>query len=370
MNYPDYRSYSVDDLTRDERFRRWVIDRNPQSETFWSEWLADNPDCTDKVQLARAFLQALEEKNTALPPDELDRIFTGILASGQPRVVPLWRRSAFRVAASLVLLLGLGYGVFRLASSLGTGLDVAQDGAGWQEVSPALLQDYTEVVNQEARPKTVRLQDSSSVVLYSNARLRYPNRFDPARREVYLSGRAFFSITKNPKKPFWVYTDDISTQVLGTSFYVTAGAGDAKVEVRTGRVSVYRRQDMQKTTPGTLKNKSDGVVLTPNQQVVFSKTEQRLLKSVVDQPVALKTVAKNEYLFDETPMAEVFDRLEKTYGLTVIYDATTLSNCYLTANLAGESLFEKLNLICKITRSSYEMVDGQIVIYSNGCENK
>lgn len=370
MKQPDYRNYSVEDLTRDDTFRRWVLNRNDQSERFWSDWMAANPDCTDKVQLARAFLQALEEKDTRLPADELDAIFDGIMEASRPQTVRFWQHTVFRVAASLVVLLGVGYLLVRYSGKLENDRQTARVDDTLREISPVLVDDYTEEKNESTVSRTIVLHDSSTVVLSPNATLRYPKRFDGNRREVYLSGRAFFSITKNAKMPFWVYTDQVSTQVLGTSFLVTANAGHAKVEVRTGRVSVYMRKDVKKTTQGTLKNEFDGVVLLPNQQAVFSNTEQRLLKSVVEKPVALRLPQKSDYLFDEAPIAQVFSLLEKTYGLTVIYDTATMKDCFLTANLAGESLFEKLDLICKITRSSYEMVDGQIVIHSKGCENK
>ncbi|GAB3262695.1 FecR family protein [Larkinella harenae] len=370
MKQPDYRNYSVEDLTRDDLFRRWVLNRNYQSERFWSDWLTENPDCTDKVQLARAFLQALEEKDTRLPVDELDAIFDGILEASRPSVIPFWQRTVFRVAASLLLLLSVGYLLFRNFGMLESARQTARVDESLREISAGLVENYTEEHNESTVFRTVVLQDSSTVVLYPKATLRYPKQFDATRREVYLSGQAFFSVTKNAKMPFWVYTDQISTQVLGTSFLVTAHAGNAKVEVRTGRVSVYMRKDVKKAAQGALKNEFDGVVLQPNQQAVFSNTEQRLLKSVVEQPIALRAPQKSDYVFDEAPIAQVFSLLEDTYGLTVLYDAATMKDCFLTANLGGESLFEKLDLICKITRSSYEMVDGQIVIHSKGCENK
>ncbi|GAB3902549.1 FecR family protein [Larkinella knui] len=369
MRHPDYRNYSVDDLTRDEYFRQWVIDRDSQSGAFWSEWLAENPDCTDKVQVARAFLQALEEKNTALQPAELDQIFNDILHSSQRQEIPFWRTTVFRIAAALLLFIGLGYVSYSFLTKSRAGQPVGSRMASLDDLSPALTSDYTETVNESAEPRTFLLHDSSTVVLYPNGRLRYPNHFAATKREVYLSGRAFFSVKKNPKMPFWVYTDQISTQVLGTSFLITTGETDAKVEVRSGRVSVYMRKDVVKEET-TRNNELVGMVLTPNQQVVFSTTEKRLVKSVVEQPITLHPVRQDAYVFEETPVTDVFSLLEKTYGLTFIYDASNLKECYLTANLAGESLFEKLNLICKITRSSYEMVDGQIVIHSKGCENK
>ncbi|GAB4033770.1 FecR family protein [Spirosoma jeollabukense] len=359
---PDYQNYSVEEFTRDEQFRQWVIHRNPQSEAFWSHWVATHPEASGKVQLARAFLYALEEKNTALPDDELTHIANAIIQQDKTSVRPLWSTLAFRVAASVILVLGIGYWFFFDKSE-------PVDVAGLEGISPVLISNYTELKNDKADSQRIVLQDGSSVTLYPNSTLRYPKQFVDNRREVYLRGKAFFEVTKNPTKPFWIHADRISTQVLGTSFLVTTEGKNASVEVRSGRVSVYTRKDIRQARQSQ-KNESVGVVLTANQQVAFIEKEDRLVKSVVTQPIVLQKVAVNEYVFDDVPMEKVFRQLETTYGLPVLYDPVTIKNCFITANLTGESLFEKLNLICRISRATYEIVDGQIVIHSLGCDNK
>ena len=82
------------------------------------------------------------------------------------------------------------------------------------------------------------------------------------------------------------------------------------------------------------------------------------------------TLAVTCLLFDEVPLENVFKQLEKTYGLPVLYDPATVKTCFITADLSGESLFDKLNLVCRISQSNYELVDGQIIIHSQGCATK
>lgn len=356
---PDYHKYEVEDFAKDERFRRWVIQRDSESEAFWMNYLSEHPELAGKVQLARAFLYALEEKNTALSEIELTAISDEIL---QPNVVqPMWTRPIFKIAASLFLVLGLGYLYwFNRADS--------SELAALSEISPVLVTDFEEIENKESKPKRITLYDGSTVTLYKNSKLRYPKQFQPDQRAVYLTGRAFFDITQNPKQPFWVHTDRISTQVFGTSFMVTTVGENAKVEVRSGRVSVYTRKDIS-AARRSQQRESMGVVLTANQQASFVQKEERLVKSVVPQPVVLQKIENRAYEFDEAPIGEVFDQLERTYGLPVIYDAETVRNCFITANLTDESLFNKLNLITRISHSSYEIVDGQIIIHSKGCDN-
>ncbi|MVM30148.1 DUF4974 domain-containing protein [Spirosoma sp. HMF4905] len=359
---PNYQKYSVEDFTQDEQFRQWVIQRDPESEAFWTEWLDSHPEASGKVQLARAFLYALEEKNTALSTDELTSITDDIIRQNKQVVRPLWSTPMVRVAASILVILGLGY-LFLVHQPASSRLDKLA------EISPVLAVNYNEIENTKPEPQDVTLQDGSVVTLYTHSKLRYPKQFTPKLREVYLTGEAFFKITKNPKKPFWVHADQISTQVLGTSFLVKAEGNNAKVEVRSGRVSVYTRKDIR-AARRLQQKESVGVVLTANQQVAFIEKEDRLVKSVVEQPIVLQKIERHEYEFEEVPIDKVFKQLEKTYGLTVIYDPVTVKNCFITASFSDESLFERLNLICRISRATYEIVDGQIIIHSVGCDNK
>lgn len=371
----DYRAFTIDDLARDDWFRDWIIRRDPAAERFWLAWLAEYPDKADKVQVARALLLALEQDDTALSATTLADITDEVAQSKTGRVVPLWRttafrRPAFRVAASVLVVLGMGYCAYRLVNQPDRQVQVRLQERLPRQISPVLVDDAVTRSNTTAIVQSIRLEDGSIIELYPNSSLQYPTHFSATNRKVYLRGRAFFNIARNPKKPFWVYTNTLSTQVLGTRFMVTAfaDAPSAKVEVTSGRVSVYRLGDVEKARRDRLAERV-GVILTANQQVAYAQTDERLVKTVVARPAEVQPVRANAFVFDETPIAGVFALLEKTYGLPVHYDAATMNRCYLTANLTDESLFDKLALICKITRSTYEIVDGQIVIHSNGCDS-
>lgn len=359
-----YRNYRFEDFARDERFREWVLDNNPESTRFWNEWMVQNPDCAEQVRLAKAFLVALEGKGPSLESDELDFITQRIIAAPADRAIVFWKNNAFRLAASILLVMGVGFGMCTYFNGVASPLALSNE-----SFTLPLSDHYLQSTNQTALPHQIPLEDGSTVTLYPKSSIRYPKPFSASRREVYLNGKAFFDIAKNPQKPFWVYTYHISTQVLGTSFMVNSFVNDkqATVEVKTGKVSVYTRKDLEKAKESR-QNAIAGVVLTPNLQVVFSKTEERLLKSIVDAPKVVAEAPKQDFIFEEAPVSHVFGFLEKIYGLSVIYDAKTMEACYLTANLSDESLFDKLDLICKITHSSYEIIDGQIIIHSRGCK--
>jgi ferric-dicitrate binding protein FerR (iron transport regulator) len=357
----DYRKYNFEDFALDEQFRKWVLDQDAQSALFWQKWIAENPDCEGRINLAKAFLYALEEKNTSLPSGELDQITEHI--AHQPDVVrPFWQAPIWRVAASILVLMGLAWTIWTYTQS--PAKSSMADAANFLQG-----QDCIEKENSKSLPIRFNLEDGSEVTLYPHSTLCYPKSFTDQKREVYLSGQAFFHVAHIPSRPFWVYTNKISAQALGTSFMVKSfpNVKEAKVEVKTGKVSVYTRHDLL-YAQSTKQTAHIGIILTPNQEVAYAQSEQRLVKALVAQPEALMPVAPQEFKFDEAPINDVFGLLERIYGVTMIYDSKVMSGCYLTTDLTNESLYEKLDLISKITHSHYEIVDAQIIIHSKGCQ--
>lgn len=263
-----------------------------------------------------------------------------------------WRAPALRWAAAAVLV------------PAAVGLALLTPG-GWTRPSTPAAPTWTLRSNATAQPQAFTLQDGSAVTLYPGSSLKYRPGLAGPRREVYLVGQAFFKVYKNPARPFLVYTNEVLTTVLGTSFMVKAFAGrSATVAVREGRVSVQARAGAQlAATP--LRPAPAGVVLLPNQEVVYSPAEKQLRRHLVAEPVEL---VPHLFEFKKRPVAEVLTALRDAYGVDIVYDQAQLAHCTVTITFYDESLFDKLDLLCKALGASYQKVDdAQIRFISSGC---
>lgn len=356
----EHADYTIQDLLRQESFREWVLNNDSEGEVFWTNWMAAKPENARKVYVAKAILLNLQETPVAISDEEIDDFVADTVAENRLKTIFFWHSPALRIAASILLVLGIGGFLYQQIALKPAQSPVANG-------HPATGK-YIENTNDTDKPVRILLAENSVITLYPNSSIKYPNPFEPTKRVVFLNGKAFFEISRNPKKPFWVHSDKLSTQVLGTSFMVNSFAknADASVQVRSGKVSVYLHKDLNSIKQLGNSNLA-GVVLTPNQQATIAGTDERLVKSIVSEPEPVTAPANESFIFEETPLKEVLRTLSDAYGISFTYDEKTLQNCYLTANLTEESLFEKLDLICRITHSRYEMVDAQIVIHSEGC---
>ncbi|GAB3637310.1 hypothetical protein GCM10027422_29000 [Hymenobacter arcticus] len=263
-----------------------------------------------------------------------------------PAWVPL------RWAAAALLVLSLGVGLL------------------WRGQQRASRPTLTWVTRQNPAGPTqqLTLPDGSQVWLRPGGTLRYQTAFGGPRREVYLTGEAFFDVRHDAAKPFQVYTNSLVTTVLGTAFWVRAPAGqpEALVRVQRGKVRVSARTATAPTFTNAEANPTS-VVLLPNQQAVCSARPGRarqLRKTLADQPVALRP---SQQLFTNEPVGQVLAALSQEYGIAIAYDPAVLRNCTVNLAFTHETLYQRLDLLCQALDASYERTDEQILFRSTGC---
>jgi len=365
----EYRNLLPEELAANQSFRRWTLFDDQHESIFWTEWLELNPDRIDLVEKAQQLIHFTETAFNNISDEEIAnevyRLSHSIGENNGKKSSKIFsfRPQWFQVAASVIFLLSLGWWFNKQ--------NVKDKPAGvYQEILSQISEPLIVKENTTDKPKFVLLTDGSTVLLQPKSRITFPATFVGNKREVFLSGEAFFEVAKDPQKPFYVYASTLATKVLGTSFKVSAfeNEGSVKVVVKTGRVSVFPMTQEAVARQRADDYKLDGMVLTPNQQIVFAPKELRLTRSLIADPRVLELpIQSQSFIFKNTPIKEVFETLEKSYGVKIIYDNELMKNCFLTASLSDEPLFEKINLICKTIGAEYEQMDASIIVTSKGC---
>lgn len=227
--------------------------------------------------------------------------------------------------------------------------------------------------NNTGQPLKFRLEDSSMITLKPGSRLSYPAHFLQDKREVYLEGEAFFEVSKNPRRPFYVYNENLVTHVLGTSFTVKTNKlrKEIEVAVRTGRVEVY-----EKPNEGRNNGTGNGVILTPNQKVIYALESRKFESAVIDIPLPIIPdtahvkgipMQKSDFIYDATPLSDILTSLRIVYGIDIETENDNINSCLFTGDISNQNLFEKLDILCQTLNTSYETKGTRILIRGKGC---
>ncbi|MGV3559532.1 FecR family protein [Larkinella arboricola] len=302
-----------------------------------------------------------EPLNTVEQKETRKRLWKQLNASALAKKYRIgWRQLA--LAAVVVLVSGLGYFFYRSATIPSSTPTVVRSSSE-PATKPFEPSGYVVTKNTSSSPLDVTLEDGTVISLKRNSILSYPRHFDAKTRKVMLEGGAFFSVKRDATRPFLVYTGELVTQVLGTSFTIESyrNAKTIEVQVVSGRVSVYENQRQSHQN-------RNGMILNPNQKITFDKTAKKLVAGLVAAPLIIEQPReKSELVFEEMPLPRVLEALQKAYQIEIIVETPALETCVFTGNLNDLPLHTQLLFICKSVNASYELRGTTFFVRGDGC---
>jgi ferric-dicitrate binding protein FerR (iron transport regulator) len=355
----DYSAYDTADFVCDDSFVAWV--KEGRDSAHWEQTITQYPGKLEAMSQARAIILAAAQL-PAFQLKEQDQLLMWNEIQSRTKTagaVPL-KKSRFAswywAAAAVCIMVGGALWWMRPQDPVTVYSRLLQE---------AKLDDSKRVeeVNEDKKLRTVRLPDGSSVVLQPGARISYPVCADRnCKREVYLSGAAFFEVSRNTLQPFIVYANEMVINVLGTSFHVKAYDQDSLVEilVKTGKVAL------------SVQPLGDKVVsnISANQQAVLQRNKLTVQVQLPEQhkidPKSPDAVTYS-FVFNDTPVDSVMATIENAYGVHISYDKQLLADCRLTASLTDEPLYEKIRLICKALEAGCIIEGNDIKLTAKGC---
>ena len=183
----------------------------------------------------------------------------------------------------------------------------------------------------------ITLADGSMVQLNSATQLKFPVVFDKEKREVYLTGEAFFEVQKDEKRPFYVIADGIKIRVYGTSFNVNT---HDKERVQTVLVEGSIGLSAEKGGPEYR--------MKPSQLGEYRRTDAALnVKNVEIEPyIAWKD---GFFVFENQTMEQIMNTLSLWYDVDIFYTNEQLKNLHFTGHVKR---YEKIDNILKAIKSA------------------
>lgn len=231
------------------------------------------------------------------------------------KVINLYKKWAFSIAASLLLLIGINY-FFKVNT----------------------LKYQTNFAEQ----KMIALQDGSQITLNANTTLTYNKSFFSGDRTVFLQGEAFFKVKKGSN--FIVKTKNGTVKVLGTVFNIVSITDYFKVHCYSGKVKVSQ-------------NHSSKVLLPKQEYLKINRNQIKIRNNNSLTPYWLN----GETNFNSTPIKYVFIAFENQY-LTKIDASKINSNLLFTGTFPNKNKKMALEIITKALNLKYKVKDNKIVL--------
>ena len=176
---------------------------------------------------------------------------------------------------------------------------------------------YTTAIGEHA---TVSLPDGSTLELNSNSAASVE--YSKAARVIHLRrGEAFFSVTHDAQRPFWVVGGGSWVRAVGTAFNVYLKTGDVLVTVSEGTVRLGSAEPLSGGTPSDAALAGTPItVLTAGEQADLrgSATATRKLSSAEVQRSV--TWREGTVYFENQPLSDVVEELGRYTTVHLVID--------------------------------------------------
>ena len=230
----------------------------------------------------------------------------------------------FRVAASVVILLGVGL-VVRLLVGQGNGGEMVIAAGGSEE--------------------SVTLKDNTLVRVLANSTVVLEDGFGSSNRRLKLQGSAYFEVVHKEELPFVVDAGAVFIKDIGTKFSISSSPSSDTVfvSVDEGVVQLFDSVGAQvaiKANERAMYVKSNKQIITPNGSVVSG----------------------GKFVFSNASLAEVIARLTDSYKVSIALENSLLAKCSITTQFENEDIETVLTVICETLSLSFEKrADGYII---------
>ena len=250
-----------------------------------------------------------------------------------------------------------------------------------QMEEPALAKANQVSTRPGSRSKVV-LPDGTQVWLNADSKLTYGNDFGVSSRDVTLSGEAYFDVKPNKEVPFYIHTSKINIKVTGTVFNVRAYPNETRSETSLlhGKVEVTLNSSPDKTyylkpSDKLVVTDDGGINQTSAAMAGSALQKQNRVATVVQIPVMQKLVVKpdelfpvetawvnNTLAFNDESFREVADKMERWYGVEIVFAHHELEQMRFTGRFENETVAQALEAMQLATPFHFSMKGNSILI--------
>ena len=390
MNLEDYKLLAAEDFVLNDAFRKLVKGDTVNGITI--EDLRNRlPEKNREISLAIEILNGIVTLKNDQPHEKKAELLKRIFEHRRKQV----RFSVLRIAASVLIVVGLGISAlffvqrssdienFASANSInsekaeliladgqrveinskqsnieyvagGSTLSL-NDSSILEQQEPVDGKSFNQVIVPLGKRSNVLLSDGTRVWLNSGSRLVYSPIFKGKSREVFLEGEAFFEVSFDINKPFFVRTDVCRVKVLGTKFLVRSFTNENEFNtvLIEGKVSLATNSKMF----------TKEVELSPNQMAELSGSTDNFRISEVKNVENYITWIYGYIDFQDEDIVSLTNRISRYYNVVIevrLSNVRTKFSGKLDLKEDPERILSGLSII---TKTKFEKQGNKYVIY-------
>lgn len=192
---------------------------------------------------------------------------------------------------------------------------------------------------------TIILADGSKVWLNAGSVLTFPESFASNSREVKLSGEAYFEVSHDSKRPFYVRSNEQTIRVFGTHFNVSSYPNENnKTTLIAGSVQVSQFGKSKMLKPGQAAFTTGGNLI--------------VAEANIEEAMAWKN---GFFYFELTPIKDALAAIKRWYNVDIVYKGTNLKRELtgkIKRNSTAKELVETLNFLdikCQLRNNKIEV---------------
>jgi transmembrane sensor len=337
INQTDLLNFLNGNCSAEESIKINQFLKTPYGQDFLNEFLQATWNTAEQVEINQKKLSQWKKEWALKFKAEKIKDLEKTVAEEQTRRIQL--NTFVRYAAVLAVLV-LGIVVYSISKRSNT--DTVPDSKLIVKTNPL------------GRHSSFNLSDGTKIYLGPGSALIYPLKFEKNTRKVRLQGEAYFEVSKNKEKPFIIYTENIRTQVLGTTFKVSAFKDSpTMVAVTSGKVSVSRLKG---------NHIQESVYLLPGEQVAC-RPGSGIVKSTVNIQ-DIRNWTQGQLVFNGTPLSELVKQISRWYNVSIRIRSADLNQVPITVTIDGNMPVNKfLDVLSSSFGFSYAIENQIINIY-------
>jgi ferric-dicitrate binding protein FerR (iron transport regulator) len=364
---------SVEELLKDESFSNYCRGENEEDIQYWQNYLARNPGKRELIEEAVRQYRSLFNTIADLDfREQLDLLKNKIEISGEAPVYSINDRPARRriaiygkramVASAVVILIIAGWNLLR------------------SNQAPLPAKKEIGYASKPGEKKIFQLPDGTQVTMNAGSEIILNDTYGKHTREVFLKGEAFFDVHQNKNSPFIVHSADMDVRALGTAFNVRAYAGDRTSETAliTGLIEITLKKrnnkkillhPNEKISCKEEAETGDGKPVPPGAAIQQLKAPEPIVITPVkkmDDGTTLELAwAKNSLVFDDESFDEIRPRLERWYGVKIIFGSEDVKQYHFTATFKREKIERVLDILRTSKEFTYQFDGEQTITIQN-----